>query len=277
MTDLPEPPVPADLDLRDFRWMKLDLTALFNSDFNATADDTAWRAGVTLWGKAWHQVPAGSLPDDDATLCNLAGLGRDMKTWKRIRAAAMHGFVRCSDGRLYHTFLCKTALSAAAEKQRREAYKAADRARKSKSGSDGIPPEKPPGIPSENSHMERERENKNTPLPPKGGGGGGGCPDWEGIPVDKWEPDRRGKSRPVVAGWHIDIIGDKVLEAAGLPLNATLAGGFKPLAGWLRDGLEGDEIVAAIKAAAPGMSGVTASLARFDGVVRAGCRKRGAA
>lgn len=142
-----EPPVPIDLDLRGFRWMKLDLLALFNSDFNATPDDTAWRAGVTLWGKAWHQVPAGSLPDDDATLCNLAGLGRDIKTWRRIRPAALRGFVVCSDGRLYHSYVCRIAKEAHMEQERFEKRRRADRERKSPGISGGIPAENPPEIP----------------------------------------------------------------------------------------------------------------------------------
>ena len=158
--DLPEPLVPLDLDLRDFRWMKLDLIALFNSDFNSTADDTAWRAGVTLWGKAWHQVPAGSLPDDDARLCNLAGLGRDTKTWKRVREEAMHGFVRCADGRLYHRFLCAMAVEAAEERDRYARRRQADRERKATRISAGIPPderETGPPIPAENGDIPAEK------------------------------------------------------------------------------------------------------------------------
>lgn len=116
--DVPEPLVAPDLDLRDFRWMKLDLIALFNSEFNATPDDTAWRAGVTLWGKAWHQVPAGSLPDDDARLCELAGISS--RKWRRAREGALHGFIKCSDGRLYHPFVCKLALKAWKKKSRWE-------------------------------------------------------------------------------------------------------------------------------------------------------------
>lgn len=169
----PQPLSPPGLDLRDFRWMKLDLIALFNSDFNATPDDTAWRAGVTLWGKAWHQVPAGSLPDDDPTLCNLSGLGRDLKTWRRIRAAALRGFTPCSDGRLYHSFLCRMAIEADAERRRFEARRAKDRDRKKADGSDGIPPETPRhsiGIPAEISvEGEGQVEGESTPLPPDGG------------------------------------------------------------------------------------------------------------
>jgi len=129
-TSIP-PPVDSALDLRDFRWMRLDIVALLNSDFNSIVDDTAWRSAVTLWCRAWHQVPAGSLPNDDAVLCNLAGLGRDLRTWKRIRAVALHGFKEATDGRLYHAFLCNMAVEADQERKRFEARKAADRARKS--------------------------------------------------------------------------------------------------------------------------------------------------
>ena len=132
-TTLPPPPVPSDLDIRRLWWMKLDIGALLNSEFNTTTgDDTAWRAGVTLWMRAWHQVPAGSLPDDDAALCHLAGLGRDLKTWKRIRPIALHGFTKCSDGRLYHGFLCKMAVEAHEEATRFEAKRQRERDRKAK-------------------------------------------------------------------------------------------------------------------------------------------------
>ncbi|MEI8396992.1 MAG: hypothetical protein WCF85_19880 [Rhodospirillaceae bacterium] len=116
--------------------MPLDIGALLNSDFNAmTRSDTAWRAGVTLWLKAWHQVPAGSLPNDERALCFFAGFGRDLRRWRKLSAEALHGFVLCSDGRLYHRFLCKLALDARDKHDtslaRREAALERDRARKS--------------------------------------------------------------------------------------------------------------------------------------------------
>lgn len=108
----PEPPVPLDCDLRGYEFMPLYGTHLFGSEFNARASDTAWRAAITLWWAAWNQQPAASLPSDDVALCRLADLGRDMKTWAKIKDDALHGFVVCSDGRLYHMFLGKLALEA---------------------------------------------------------------------------------------------------------------------------------------------------------------------
>jgi hypothetical protein len=112
MTELPEPLVPADVDLQGFGFMPLYGTKLFGSDFNSQCNDAEWRAGVTLWWAAWNQVPAASLPDSDVALCRLADLGRDLDTWHKLKANALHGFVKCSDGRLYHKILSAIALDA---------------------------------------------------------------------------------------------------------------------------------------------------------------------
>ena len=106
------PLTPAGCDLRDSKFMPLYVQALLNSGFNAMMDDTAWRAGVTLWLKAWHQVPAASLPAGDEDLCALAGLGRDLRRWKKLRDKALRGWQACGDGRLYHPLIAEAALEA---------------------------------------------------------------------------------------------------------------------------------------------------------------------
>lgn len=117
MTDaLPSPPVPPDADLRDFPYMPIFRARLFGSTFHARATDAEWRAGVTLWLKSWEQVPAGSLPDDDVDLCRLAELGRDLKSWRRIREGAMRGWVKFSDGRLYHPVVAEVVAEAWAKR-----------------------------------------------------------------------------------------------------------------------------------------------------------------
>lgn len=102
MTAAPPPFTSPDAELRDFPFMPIDVTRLLESEFNAITDDTAWRVGLTLWLKSWQQEPAGSLPNSDASLCKLADLGRDLETWKRVKAVAMRHWVLCSDGLLYH-------------------------------------------------------------------------------------------------------------------------------------------------------------------------------
>jgi len=112
MTDLPEPLTPPEADLQGYGFMPLYGHRLFGSGFNALSNDAEWRAGVTLWWAAWNQVPAGSLPDDDAALARLADLGRDVRRWRRLRANALRGFVKCADGRLYHTVLAPLVIEA---------------------------------------------------------------------------------------------------------------------------------------------------------------------
>lgn len=130
MIDLPQPLTPADCDLRDFQYMELDVRVLRDSRFGAQVSGDAFRAGVMLWCAAWHQVPAGSLKDDDIDLANLAGYGRFAKEWRKVREEALTNFVKCSDGRLYHTEVAKKALGAWNAKLRHHYDRARDRLRK---------------------------------------------------------------------------------------------------------------------------------------------------
>lgn len=107
-----EPLTPACCDLSDFPRMMLDIRRLRGSSFDATLNDAAWRAGLNLWMTAWHQIPAGSLEDTEAELTKAAGLGRDVKTWRKLRADALRGWVKCSDGLLYHETIAEIALEA---------------------------------------------------------------------------------------------------------------------------------------------------------------------
>ena len=107
-----DPLVPPQVDLRDFPYMPIDIVRLFGSEFHARSDDGAWRAGITLWLKSYHQVPAASVPDDDVALARLAEFGRDVKSWLAVKDGALRGWVRCSDGRLYHPVVAEKALEA---------------------------------------------------------------------------------------------------------------------------------------------------------------------
>lgn len=91
--------------------MPLDVVRLRDSETAVKTKGDEFRCAVLLWCAAWHQVPAASLPDDDALLADLAGFGRVVKEWKRVRAAALRGFVKCSDGRLYHVVVSEKAIS----------------------------------------------------------------------------------------------------------------------------------------------------------------------
>jgi len=86
---------------------------LFSSETWVAASAEAKVAALRLW---WHayakEVPAASLPDNDVLLADYAGKGESLKAWGRLRPIAMRGWVKCSDGRLYHKELAKWALEA---------------------------------------------------------------------------------------------------------------------------------------------------------------------
>ena len=130
MSELPEPMVPAGIDLRDFPYMPLDVVRLRDSDLAANPDGEVFRAAVISWCVSWHQIPAASLPDDDALLARLLGYGRDVKGWQRLRAAgALHGWIKCNDGRLYHPVVAEKVTEAweAKQNQRNRTKKAREK------------------------------------------------------------------------------------------------------------------------------------------------------
>lgn len=110
MTELPDPLVPAECDLRGLQWMPYYGAELHDSDFNSSVSDAGYRAAHNLWWACWHQVPAASLPADDRILTRLADLGRDVKRFKKLKIEALHAFLLCNDGRFYHRFLSKLAI-----------------------------------------------------------------------------------------------------------------------------------------------------------------------
>lgn len=111
-------PVPPDADLRDFHFYPLEVRRLLDSALSAT-DAEVFRVAVLSWCVAWHQLPAGSLPDDDAALARLMGFGRDLRGWKKVRAAGgMRGWERAEDGRLYHQVVTDKVLDALAGKRK---------------------------------------------------------------------------------------------------------------------------------------------------------------
>lgn len=108
----PEPLVPPEVDLRTLPYMPLDVVRLRDCETALIASGEGFRAAVMLWCASWHQIPAASLPSDERALTHLAGLGRDVASWRAIREEALRGFIECSDGRLYHPTVAEKALEA---------------------------------------------------------------------------------------------------------------------------------------------------------------------
>lgn len=104
-----EPLTPPDCDLRGLPFMPLDVVRLCDSDLVALSTGEEFKAAVLLWAKCWLQVPAASLPDDDRILAHLSGTGT---RWRKVREIALRGFVKCSDGRLYHSVIAEKAFDA---------------------------------------------------------------------------------------------------------------------------------------------------------------------
>lgn len=101
------------MDVREFNGFMLDVEKLTASELVALSSGEEFKAAVMLWCRAWKQVPAGSLPNDDRVLAAFSGAG---KQWKKVKEMALRGFVLCSDGRLYHQTLCEDARRAYGKK-----------------------------------------------------------------------------------------------------------------------------------------------------------------
>ncbi len=194
------PPVPADLDLRDFQYMPLDVVRLVDSDLTAIASGDEFKAAVTLWCKAWHQVPAASLPDDDRMLAHLSGYGRDVKGWMKVRAVALRGFELAEDGRLYHPVIVEKAIEAAeAKRRRREQTEAATKARlerkEQRNGADATPSNEQRNVGCDDQRNETRNVDQG-----KGREGKGNIDDGIGDARDPI-PDLETKLREA-AGWQ---------------------------------------------------------------------------
>lgn len=128
---LPSPLTLPDCDLRGLPWLQLDVAELRDGPVAEMTDPEARWAAVLALAVAWHQVPAASLPNSDASLCRLLGYGRDIATWQRVReAGALDGWLLCADGRLYLPSLAAKARDAWQSRQKRQAAGAKGNARR---------------------------------------------------------------------------------------------------------------------------------------------------
>jgi len=82
--------------LSNHDWVPLYVNRLLTSDFvaYACAEDRRQDIGTALilWAESFKQDPAGTLPDDDVQLAQIARFGRDIEGWRAARAGALHGW-----------------------------------------------------------------------------------------------------------------------------------------------------------------------------------------
>ncbi|MCW6512625.1 hypothetical protein [Lichenifustis flavocetrariae] len=76
MSDLPDPLVSPDVDLRGFSGFMLDVDRLLTSELVALGTPEECWAALMLWCRAWKQSPPASLPDDDRVLAAFSGAGK---------------------------------------------------------------------------------------------------------------------------------------------------------------------------------------------------------
>jgi hypothetical protein len=139
------PLVPAEIVLRDFTFMPLDVVRLRDSDLASKTSGEEFRAAVLLWCVAWHQVPAASLPSDDESLAKFAGFGKrnrvgyDKAGWAKVREGALRGFKLCSDGRLYHPVIAEKAREAWDGKLHTRFKRECERIKKAAQRADTVP------------------------------------------------------------------------------------------------------------------------------------------
>lgn len=125
-----EPLTTIEHDIAGLDGFMLNTEKLMASELWALATGDEFKAAMGLWCRAWKQVPAGSLPNDERVLAAFSGAGR---AWHKVRDVALRNFILCSDGRLYHTTLCEDVHRAhAAKKERQNRTKHATEARNAK-------------------------------------------------------------------------------------------------------------------------------------------------
>jgi len=99
-------------------WVEFHVHRFLGSSFvahalrNGRREDIA--TAVFLWSECYRQDPAGTLPEDDVELAQMARYGTDVEAWQVVRASVLHGWRPClieteareyRPGRLGHPFI----------------------------------------------------------------------------------------------------------------------------------------------------------------------------
>ena len=107
---LPAPLVGPDVDVRDLDGFMLNVERLMASELVALSSHEVVAACLFLWCRAWKQMPAASLPDDDRVIAAYSRLSQ--ARYRKLKTELLRGFMKCSDGRLYHRVLAEEATRA---------------------------------------------------------------------------------------------------------------------------------------------------------------------
>jgi uncharacterized protein YdaU (DUF1376 family) len=153
VNELPAPLTAPECDCTDLDGFMLNVERLMASELVALSTHEVVGASLFLWCRAWKQRPAASLPDDDRVNAAFARL--PIARFRKLKDEILRGFVKCSDGRLYHRVLSEEATGAYERKLAFQKRRAADAKRlkewRQNKGetADETPIETPPETPSE--------------------------------------------------------------------------------------------------------------------------------
>ena len=119
--------------ITNYEWMPFHIDRFLDSSMLAEALFEGRRGevltAIMLWCKAMKQDPAGTLPDDDVQLAQMAGYGKDVAAWRAVRAGALRGWQpveiegerpRARAPRLGHPFIEPLAVKAMGRKLGRQ-------------------------------------------------------------------------------------------------------------------------------------------------------------
>lgn len=208
-TNLPailEPLTPADCDCRGLPYMPLEAARLLDSDLVALSTGDEFKAALILWCKSWSQTPASSLPDDDRILAKWAGVS--IGEWKTLKEMALRGWLRCSDGRLYHPVIADLALTAYGKRQgqakRAQGRWDAERARKAaiavpdQSGGNAMA-SGPDAMAVQDKVKGKDKGEEDKDTPPVGGEGAAAAPPLDEDDDDCLGPPSKAQASPTLA------------------------------------------------------------------------------
>jgi uncharacterized protein YdaU (DUF1376 family) len=155
---LPDPLVPAEVDISKLDGFMLDTRRVLSSELLALSSGDEFKAAVILWCRAWQQRPAASLPNNPAILASFAGVSA--QRWNKIKDMALRGFILCSDGRLYHRVLAEDAMRAwDSLLKRHDRTKKATEARKKGRDDDRNDGRQPPSNDARNDERHVQRDD----------------------------------------------------------------------------------------------------------------------
>lgn len=97
-----------DIDLRDFAYMPLHIGRLQKSKawLACKRDPSLAFYMLNLWMRSWHEVPCGSIEDDDDVLADAAMC--TVKEWERVKEKTLRGWEKRGD-RLFHPVVTEIA------------------------------------------------------------------------------------------------------------------------------------------------------------------------